>query len=148
MVQPLRDRTISGSTPGIRRIAGTVTRYTRPRETSMQAAAVSLSTPRSAPPAASREAAIPWEGLRLGRAEGILTLGDANTTVAYCRFDEEGEVEYLFVASRWRRRGVARWLLGQVAACVCKPLRFREPLSPLGQRLVAAWEAHPRNAPD
>lgn len=107
-------------------------------------AALPLNTAKSAPATAGGDAALPWAGLRLGEAEGILTLGDANTTAAYCRFDGDGEVEYLFVASQWRRRGLARWLLGQVEACVGKPLRFREPLSPLGRQLVAAWEARPQ----
>lgn len=82
---------------------------------------------------------LPWAGLRLGQAEGILTLGDANTTVAYCRFAEDGEVEYLFVASPWRRRGLACWLLGQVASLTGQRLRFRGPLSPQGRGLVEAW---------
>lgn len=113
----------------------------------MHPATVSRTAPGSAPRAPGEDASFPWEGLRLGQSEGILTLGDANTTAAYCRFGEDGEVEYLFVASHWRRRGLARWLLGQVEARAGKPLRFREPLSPLGRQLVAAWEARSPNSP-
>lgn len=70
---------------------------------------------------------------------GIITLGDANTTAGYCRYAEDGEVEYLFVQSARRRQGLALQMLGLVRERVTAPLRFRGPLSPAGQALVAAY---------
>jgi GNAT superfamily N-acetyltransferase len=82
---------------------------------------------------------LPQPDQRLTHAEGIITLSDANTTLGYCRYADDGEVEYLFVAAPYRRRGIARWLLDQVAGRLGPALRFREPLSPLGRQLVASW---------
>ncbi len=77
--------------------------------------------------------------LRVTQENGIITLSDANTTVGYCRYAEDGEVEYLFVQSSRRRQGIASMLLGLVEQRVAKPLRFREPLSPMGHSLVVSY---------
>jgi len=81
---------------------------------------------------------------KISHTPGIVTLTDANTTLGYCRYDDRGEVEYLFVNAAFRRRGIARELLRLVEATVgCKP-RFLPPLSPLGRALEQAYlaEAH------
>ena len=44
---------------------------------------------------------------RVNHAEGIVTIVDSNTTIAYCRYDDSGEIEYLFVGPSVRRSGVA-----------------------------------------
>jgi len=77
--------------------------------------------------------------LRVTQENGIIILSDANTTVGYCRYAEDGEVEYLFVQSARRRQGIATKLLGLVAQRVTGPLQFREPLSPMGHRLVTSY---------
>ena len=83
------------------------------------------------------------EGLRLRQEADIITLCDANTTVGYCRYSPEGEIEYVFVQSSRRRRGVARLMLEMVQKQVKVPLRFRGPFSPGGEALVTAWCARP-----
>lgn len=80
-------------------------------------------------------------GLRLQRAPGILTLGDANTTIGYCRYNPDAEVEYIFVHPAWRRRGVASFLLELVEQEVQRRLHFQPPISPLGRALVQAYES-------
>lgn len=82
----------------------------------------------------------PGESLRVIAADGVMTLASVNTTLGYCRYDATGEVEYVFVGAAFRRKGVASWLLARVARETGRPLVFREPISPLGARLVAAWE--------
>lgn len=77
--------------------------------------------------------------LRVSEAEGIITLCDANTTVGYCRHSGDGEIEYLFVQSMHRRRGIALALLHRVQCATGTALRFRGPLSPSGEALVAAY---------
>ena len=77
--------------------------------------------------------------LRVTQENGIITLSDANTTVGYCRYAEDGEVEYLFVQSSRRRQGLALRMLALVARTVQAPLRFRDPLSPTGRALVEAY---------
>lgn len=78
---------------------------------------------------------------RINRTPGILTLTDANTTIGYCRYNLDGEVEYIFVHPAHRRRGHARYLLKLVEQDVQGPLSFQSPISPLGQTLKNAYEA-------
>ena len=85
-------------------------------------------------------ARFPGESLRVIAAPGVMTLAGVNSTLGYCRYDvASGEVEYVFVGAAFRRKGVASWLLRRVAEAAQKPLVFREPISPLGARLIAAW---------
>ncbi|MDI1286727.1 MAG: DCC1-like thiol-disulfide oxidoreductase family protein [Reyranella sp.] len=77
--------------------------------------------------------------LHLNRTPGILTLTDANTTIAYCRYETSGEIEYLFVNPAFRRRGHARRLLAMVEAETGATLRFNPPISPLGGHLVQSY---------
>jgi ribosomal protein S18 acetylase RimI-like enzyme len=79
--------------------------------------------------------------VRVNRTPGILTLTDANTTIGYCRYNPEGEVEYIFVHPAHRRRGYAQYLLKLVEQAVQRPLSFHSPISPLGQVLKNAYEA-------
>ncbi|MBX3661258.1 MAG: GNAT family N-acetyltransferase [Burkholderiales bacterium] len=68
-------------------------------------------------------------------AHGILTITDANTTIGYCRHDDDGNIEYIFVHPACRRQGHAKRMLEQVRARVGKPLRLAPPVSPLGEKL-------------
>lgn len=77
--------------------------------------------------------------LRTNHSDGIITITDANTTIAYCRYDESGAIEYLFVGPPFRRRGYATRLLALVEERLGTTLRFRLPLSPLGRLLVEAY---------
>jgi ribosomal protein S18 acetylase RimI-like enzyme len=79
------------------------------------------------------------ETLHYNRTPGILTLTNANTTIAYCRYDPTGKIEYLFVNSAFRRRGHARRLLEMVEAETGETLRFEPPISPLGAHLVRSY---------
>jgi len=83
----------------------------------------------------------PVSGLHMSDGAGIVVLSDRNTTVAYCRYAEDGEIEYLFVQAARRRQGLARWLLRTIERRLGTPLRFRLPLSPAGRALA---EAHAR----
>lgn len=80
-------------------------------------------------------------GIVEGGSPGILTLSDANTTIAYCRYAPDGEVEYIFVNPQFRRRGYARRMLDRVQAETGRPPRFQPPISPLGRHLQQAYEA-------
>ena len=84
-------------------------------------------------------ARFPHERLRVIAADGVLTLAGVNATLGYCRYDAAGEVEYVFVGAAFRRKGVATWLLRRVARAPGRPLVFRDPISPLGAGLIAAW---------
>ena len=84
---------------------------------------------------------IDQESVRVNRTPGILTLTDANTTIGYCRYNPDGEVEYIFVHPAHRQRGYAQYLLKLVEQAVHRPLSFQPLISPLGQVLKNAYEA-------
>lgn len=67
---------------------------------------------------------------------GILAIGNMNTTVAYCRYNDSGALEYIFVHPSFRRKGYAKRLLQMVEETVQRQLVFQSPLSPLGRRLL------------
>jgi len=52
----------------------------------------------------------------INHTPGILTITDANTTIGYCRYNESGEIEYIFVNSAFRRKGHAKQLLKIIEA--------------------------------
>ena len=45
------------------------------------------------------------------KTDGIYTLKNINTTIGFVRFNNIGEVEYIFVNPLFRKRGVAKKLL-------------------------------------
>jgi ribosomal protein S18 acetylase RimI-like enzyme len=71
---------------------------------------------------------------------GILIFGNANTTIGYCRYTPDGEVEYIFVHPQFRRRGHARHMLARVEAMTGRRLRFQPPISPLGGLLQRHYD--------
>lgn len=76
---------------------------------------------------------------RVNLTDGVVTITDANTTIAYCRYDPSGVVEYLFVGPSFRRRGYAGKMLDIVEARLGITLRFDPPISPLGRNVVESY---------
>jgi GNAT superfamily N-acetyltransferase len=74
--------------------------------------------------------------IRVTHTSGIVILADPNTTIAYCRYTDAGEVEYIFVNPAHRRKGYAKQLLSIVEGRVQRSLRFQTPISPLGRKLL------------
>lgn len=85
---------------------------------------------------------------RVSHTDGIITVTDANTTIAYCRYAPSGEIEYLFVSPAFRRRGHARRMLHLVEERLGRPLRFAPPISPLGRHLVDSYDRHRQTLPE
>jgi GNAT superfamily N-acetyltransferase len=75
----------------------------------------------------------------VGDAHGVLTLANANITLGYCRYDESGTVEYVFVNPAHRRQGYGRLMLSLVQERLGTALQFEPPISPLGTRLVDSY---------
>ena len=74
--------------------------------------------------------------------EGVFTIKNLNTTLGFVRFNEIGEVEYIFVNPIFRKKGLAQKLLKLVKEKTGKKIIFQEPISPLGEKLlksVAKW---------
>ena len=82
--------------------------------------------------------------MRITHTPGIVIFTDANTTRAYCRYNEAGEIEYIFVNPAYRRKGYARQLLALVEERVQCRLSFQPPISPLGSALMAFYHRDER----
>ena len=68
--------------------------------------------------------------------EGVFTFKNENTTIGFVRFNEKGEVEYIFVNPIFRKQGLATKLLELVKQKTKKEIIFQEPISPLGSKLL------------
>ncbi len=76
----------------------------------------------------------------LNEAEGVFTLKNINTTIGFVRFNQKGEVEYIFVNPIFRKKGIAKKLLNLVEKKTKKKIIFQEPISPLGLKLLKSLE--------
>ena len=68
--------------------------------------------------------------------EGVFTFKNENTTIGFVRFNEIGEVEYIFVNPIFRKQGLATKLLRLVKQKTGKEIILQEPISPLGSKLL------------
>ena len=68
--------------------------------------------------------------------EGVFTFKNENTTIGFVRFNEKGEVEYIFVNPIFRKQGLATKLLQLVKQKTGKEIILQEPISPLGLKLL------------
>ena len=68
--------------------------------------------------------------------EGVFTMKNANTTIGFVRFNEEGEIEYIFVNPMFRKKGLAKKMLKLVKNKTKKKIIFQKPISPLGNKLL------------
>ena len=68
--------------------------------------------------------------------EGVFTFKNENTTIGFVRFNDLGEVEYIFVNPIFRKQGLATKLLQLVKQKTRKQIILQEPISPLGSKLL------------
>ena len=74
------------------------------------------------------------------KTDGIYTLKNINTTIGFVRFNNIGEVEYIFVNPLFRKRGVAKKLLKLVKEKTGNKIILQKPISPLGAKLLKSLE--------
>ena len=72
----------------------------------------------------------------LKQSDGVFTFKNKNTTLGFVRFNEKGEVEYIFVNPIFRKKGLATKLLQLVKQKTGKEIIIQEPISPLGSKLL------------
>ena len=72
----------------------------------------------------------------LKQSDGVFTFKNKNTTLGFVRFNEKGEVEYIFVNPIFRKQGLATKLLHLVKQKTGKEIVLQEPISPLGSKLL------------
>ena len=68
--------------------------------------------------------------------DGVFTFKNENTTIGFVRFNEKGEVEYIFVNPIFRKQGLATKLLELVKQKTKKEIILQEPISHLGSKLL------------
>ncbi len=71
---------------------------------------------------------------------GIVLIRNKNTTIGYCRYFENGDVEYIFVNSMYRRQGHGATLLREVAIMTGQLGLAHQPISPLGRQFFTAHD--------
>ncbi|MBD1141129.1 GNAT family N-acetyltransferase [Pelagibacterales bacterium SAG-MED39] len=83
-----------------------------------------------------------YDKIEILENDGVFTVKNINTTLGFVRFNELGEVEYIFVNPIFRKRGLAKKLLKLVKEKTGKKIIFQNPISPLGEKLlksIAKW---------
>jgi GNAT superfamily N-acetyltransferase len=73
---------------------------------------------------------------KLIESDGVFSLKNLNTTVGFIRFNNDGEVEYIFVNPIFRKKGLAKKLLKLVKEKTGKETILQSPISPLGLKLL------------
>ena len=73
---------------------------------------------------------------KLQFSEGIFTFKNKNTTIGFVRFNDIGEIEYIFVNPLFRKQGIAKKLLKLVKNKTGKKIILQKPISPLGSKLL------------
>ncbi len=65
-----------------------------------------------------------------------------NTTIAYCRYSNDGDIEYIYVQPMYRLMGFGRKLVQEVQRITGKIGSPHAPVSPMGQRFFAALKKY------
>ena len=68
-------------------------------------------------------------------SDGVITFKNINTTLGFVRYNEEAEVEYIFVNPIFRRKGLAKKLLQIVERKTNAKPKPQDPISPMGEKL-------------
>tara|TARA_B100000787_G_C16044908_1_gene228613 strand:- start:385 stop:648 length:264 start_codon:yes stop_codon:yes gene_type:complete len=68
-------------------------------------------------------------------SDGVITFKNINTTLGFVRYNEEAEVEYIFVNPMFRRKGLAKKLLSIIEEKTDLKPTPQDPISPLGEKL-------------
>ena len=71
----------------------------------------------------------------ISHIDGVITFKNKNTTIGFIRFNDSGEVEYIFVNPAFRKQGMAKKLLKLTRKKLGKELIPQDPISPLGKKL-------------
>jgi GNAT superfamily N-acetyltransferase len=68
-------------------------------------------------------------------SDGVITFKNINTTLGFVRYNEEAEIEYIFVNPIFRRKGLAKKLLQIVERKTNAKPKPQDPISPMGEKL-------------
>ena len=71
----------------------------------------------------------------INQSDGIIIFKNVNTTLGFVRYNEESQIEYIFVNPMFRRQGLAKKLLSIVEEKTKIKPTPQDPISPLGEKL-------------
>jgi len=71
----------------------------------------------------------------IDQSDGVITFKNINTTLGFVRYNEEAQVEYIFVNPMFRCQGLATKLLSIVEKKTKIKPTPQDPISPLGEKL-------------
>ena len=72
---------------------------------------------------------------KISFSDGIVTFKNINTTLGFARYNQEADVEYIFVNPLFRRKGLAKKLLQIIEEKTKIKPKPQDPISPLGENL-------------
>ena len=72
--------------------------------------------------------------------DGTICFKNQNTTIGYCRYASNGDVEYIYVQPMYRLMGFGKALVDQARIQTGQKGHPQEPISPMGKRFFAALE--------
>jgi GNAT superfamily N-acetyltransferase len=78
------------------------------------------------------------EEVSIDHSPGVVLIRNQNTTIGYCRYHVNGDIEYIFVNPLYRRQGFGSQLLQQVLLVTGSLGHAEQPVSPLGLRFFIA----------
>jgi len=70
-------------------------------------------------------------------SDGTVLIKNQNTTIGYSRFNEKGEVEYIYVNPLYRRQGYGTLLIEEIKKITGPIGRVHAPISPLGAQFFS-----------
>jgi GNAT superfamily N-acetyltransferase len=79
---------------------------------------------------------IDFSNYKLVESDGVFTYKNENTTLGFVRFNDKGQIEYIFVNPIFRKKGIATRLLKLVKEKTGKEIILQQPISPLGSKLL------------
>ena len=74
------------------------------------------------------------DGYQIDLSEGVVLIKNQNTTIGYSRFNESGEVEYIYVNPLYRRKGFGTLLIEEIKKLKGPIDTVHDTISPLGAR--------------
>ena len=75
----------------------------------------------------------------LSEADGVFTLKNENTTLGFVRFNDDGEVEYIFVNPLFRKKNIAKKLLRLVQEKTQKKNYFSKTHKPSWIQIIKIY---------
>lgn len=72
------------------------------------------------------------DNYQIDLSEGVVLIKNQNTTIGYSRYNDSGDIEYIYVNPLYRRQGFGTLLINEVKRLKGPIGKVHDPISPLG----------------